>query len=161
MSSVFSRKITISTFSGCFTGDGTPLKYCTGRRQTYKSSICRKATFNERIPPPTGVVNGPLMPTRYSLKASTVSSGSQLSNLFLEVSPANPPNPPPFARPAVSLTPRRIEHPLAGLPNVRPRAVTTDEWKHRIGWHIQLAVADGNLSARRRRNIFVSHDRQF
>jgi hypothetical protein len=24
MSSVFSRKITMSTFSGCFTGDGTP-----------------------------------------------------------------------------------------------------------------------------------------
>ena len=36
---------------------------------------------------PTGVVSGPLMPTRNSLKASTVSSGSQLSNLFLDVSP--------------------------------------------------------------------------
>ena len=30
MSSVFSRKMTMSTFSGCFTGEGTPVKYCTG-----------------------------------------------------------------------------------------------------------------------------------
>ena len=28
------RKITMFTFSGCFTGEGTPVKYCTGRRQT-------------------------------------------------------------------------------------------------------------------------------
>src|SRR5258708_24142494 len=92
MSSVFSRKITISTFSGRLTGEGTPWKYCTGRKQTYKSSICRRATFSERIPPPIGVVSGPLIPTRYSLKASIVSSGSQLSNLFLAVSPAKTSN---------------------------------------------------------------------
>ena len=30
MSSVFSRKMTMSTFSGCFTGEGTPVKYRTG-----------------------------------------------------------------------------------------------------------------------------------
>ncbi len=30
------------------------------------------------MPPPTGVVSGPLIPIRYSLKVSTVSSGSQL-----------------------------------------------------------------------------------
>ena len=29
------------------------------------------------MPPPTGVVSGPLMPMRYSRNASTVSSGSQ------------------------------------------------------------------------------------
>ena len=34
MSSVFSRKITMSTFSGCFTGDGTPVNQRTGRRHT-------------------------------------------------------------------------------------------------------------------------------
>ena len=89
----------MSTFSGCFTGEGTPLKYCTGRRHTYKSSICRKATFNERMPPPTGVVSGPLMPTRNSLNASTVSSGSQLSNLFLAASPANTSNHATFRLP--------------------------------------------------------------
>ena len=54
----------MSTFSGCFTGDGTPWYQRTGRRQTYRSSIWRSATFSERMPPPTGVVSGPLMPTQ-------------------------------------------------------------------------------------------------
>ena len=88
MSSVFSRKITMSTFSGCFTGEGTPLYQRTGRRQTYRSSICRSATFSDRMPPPTGVVSGPLMPTRYCRNASTVSSGSQLLNCLKAFSPA-------------------------------------------------------------------------
>ena len=70
----------MSTCSGCFTGEGTPLNQRTGRRQTYRSSSCRSATFSERMPPPTGVVSGPLMPTRYSRNAFTVSSGSQSPN---------------------------------------------------------------------------------
>ena len=64
MSSVFSRKITMSTCSGCFTGDGTPANQRTGRRHTYRSRIWRSATLSERMPPPTGVVSGPLMPMR-------------------------------------------------------------------------------------------------
>src|SRR5215210_3507417 len=85
MSSVFSRKITMSTFSGCFTGLGTPWNHRTGRRHTYRSRIWRSATLSERMPPPTGVVSGPLIPMRYSRNVSTVSSGSQLpvlSNAF-------------------------------------------------------------------------------
>ena len=31
---------------------------------TYKSNIWRSATLSERMPPPTGVVSGPLMPTK-------------------------------------------------------------------------------------------------
>src|SRR5438094_2409865 len=80
------------TFSGCLTGEGTPLKYCTGRKQTKRSSSCRSATLSERIPPPTGVVNGPLIPTRYSRNASTVSFGSHSSNLSFAVWPANTSN---------------------------------------------------------------------
>ena len=85
MSSVFSRKITMSTSSGCFTGDGTPGNQRTGRRHTYRSRIWRNATLSERMPPPTGVVSGPLMPIRYSRNVSTVSSGSHepvASNAF-------------------------------------------------------------------------------
>ena len=78
----------MSTFCGFFTGEGTPLNQRTGRRQTYRSSSWRSATFSERMPPPTGVVSGPLMPMRYSRKASTVSSGSQLLNLVKAFSPA-------------------------------------------------------------------------
>ena len=79
----------MSTFSGCFTGDGTPVNQRTGRRQTYRSSICRSATFSERMPPPTGVVSGPLMPTRYVRNASSVSSGSQLLTCLKAFSPAS------------------------------------------------------------------------
>src|SRR4026209_2481185 len=53
MSSAFSRKITMSTSSGCLTGDGTPVNQRTGRRQTYRSRIWRSATLRLRKPPPT------------------------------------------------------------------------------------------------------------
>ncbi len=65
----------MSVNSGCCTGDGTPSNQRTGRTQTYKSSSCLSATFNERIPPPTGVVKGPLIETINSRNASKVSSG--------------------------------------------------------------------------------------
>ena len=58
---------------------GTPRNHRTGRRQTYRSRICRRATLSERIPPPTGVVSGPLMPTTSVRKASSVASGSHSS----------------------------------------------------------------------------------
>ena len=45
----------------------------------YKSIICLKETFNDLIPPPTGVVSGPFILTTYSLSASIVSFGSQVS----------------------------------------------------------------------------------
>ena len=79
MSSEFSRKITMSVLCGSFTGLGTPSKYWIGRRHTYKSSSCRSATLSERMPPPTGVVSGPLIETTYSLSTCSVSSGSHTS----------------------------------------------------------------------------------
>ncbi len=51
----------MSTFSGALTGEGTPLNQRTGRRHTYKSNNWRNATLSERMPPPTGVVRGPLI----------------------------------------------------------------------------------------------------
>ena len=41
------------------------------------------------MPPPTGVVSGPLIDTRYSRHAATVSSGSQVLYSRLDFSPAN------------------------------------------------------------------------
>jgi len=46
------------------------------------------ATLSERIPPPIGVVSGPLIPTRNSRKASTVSSGSHSFQSLNGFSPA-------------------------------------------------------------------------
>src|SRR6201998_210741 len=53
-SSVFSRKITTSIFSGSRTGEGTPRIYFTGRSQEYSYRALRSATFKDRGPPPTG-----------------------------------------------------------------------------------------------------------
>ena len=89
MSSQFSRKITMLTASGCLTGEGTPLNQRTGRKQTYRSSIWRSATFSDRMPPPTGVVNGPLIATRYLRHASSVSSGNQEPARLFAFSPAS------------------------------------------------------------------------
>src|SRR6185437_2589885 len=89
MSSVFSRKITMFTSCGAFTGDGTPSNQRTGRTQAYRSSCWRNATLSERKPPPTGVVSGPLMATRYFEIAETVSSGSHVLSTFFDFSPAS------------------------------------------------------------------------
>ena len=78
----------MSTRSGRFTGEGTPSNQRMGRRQTYRSRSWRRATLSDRKPPPTGVVNGPLMPMRYSLKTSIVSCGSQSPVSLKAFSPA-------------------------------------------------------------------------
>ncbi len=79
----------MSTRSGRLTGVSMPRKYRTGRRQTYRSSSCRSATLSDRMPPPTGVVSGPLMPTRYLRNVSSVSSGSQFPDCLNDFSPAS------------------------------------------------------------------------
>src|SRR6267378_180566 len=56
--------------------------------QAYRSSSCRSATLRERMPPPTGVVSGPLIAMRCSRIAASVSSGSQLPVLLNDFSPA-------------------------------------------------------------------------
>src|SRR4029453_18243280 len=49
------------------------------------------ATLIDRMPPPTGVVNGPLMDTTYSRNTASVSSGSHTSRPYtlVDFSPAN------------------------------------------------------------------------
>src|SRR5215813_5940911 len=130
MSSVFSRKITMFTFSGCLTGEGTPSKYCTGRRHTKRSSSCRSATLSDRMPPPTGVVRGPLIPTRNSPKASTVSSGSQVLNWLCDLSLA-----------AVNLFDCVVEHVLRCAPNIGTGAIAFDKRDNRTIGHIQRLIA--------------------
>jgi hypothetical protein len=56
---------------------------------TYKVNNCRKLTFRLRIPPPTGVVSGPLIAMRNRLIAARVSSGSHVLRVLNAFSPAS------------------------------------------------------------------------
>ena len=73
------------------------------------------------MPPPTGVVSGPLMPTRYSLKASTVSSGSQLLNFLKAVLAGEDLEPGDLALAAVGLLHGGVEDALGWRPRCRAR----------------------------------------
>ena len=75
-SSVFSLNKTKSTLWGFRIAAGVPLNHLTGLTHAYRSNSFLNATFKERIPPPIGVVNGPLIPTKCDRKVSNVSSGS-------------------------------------------------------------------------------------
>src|ERR1700755_3365403 len=108
------------------------------------------------MPPPTGVVSGPLIPMRYSRKASTVSSGSQLSNLSFAAWPAKTSNHAIFFLPAVGLLDCGIEHALTRCPNVRAGPIASDKRNNWIIGNVQ-SLRSGNLLARRRRNVFVRH----
>ena len=46
----------------------------------HEAAFREEAALKLRMPPPTGVVNGPLIAIRNSLIAASVSSGSQLLN---------------------------------------------------------------------------------
>ena len=69
----------MSVFQGSFTGLGILQNIALAVNKHKNPALAVMATFNERIPPPTGVVNGPLIETTYSPTASNVSSGSQVS----------------------------------------------------------------------------------
>ena len=140
MSSVFSRKITMSTFSGCFTGDGTPLYQRTGRRQTNRSSICRKRDVQRtdaaadrrrqrtldadqvRAKGLDGLVRQPVV---------------ELLEAFLARVDFHPRD---LLLAAVRLRDRRVEHAHARAPDVGAGAVAFDERDDRIVGNDELSV---------------------
>jgi hypothetical protein len=79
------------------------------------------------MPPPTGVVSGPLMETRRSRAAATESSGSQVLNWRKAFSPAKISNQLDGALAAVGLFDRGVEDALRGLPDVAAGAVAFNE----------------------------------
>ena len=54
----------MSSLPGSFTGEGTPWIPADRAHAGVEVEDLAQATLIERIPPPTGVVSGPLMPTR-------------------------------------------------------------------------------------------------
>ena len=98
-----------------------------------------------RIPPPTGVVSGPLIPTRCDRNASTVSSGSHWPGLVERLLPGEDLEPVDLARPAVGLVDGGVEHPHRGRPDVGADPVTLDEGQDRLVGHAQSAGSHGDL----------------
>ncbi len=109
------------------------------------------------MPPPTGVVSGPLMPTRNSLKASTVSSGSQVLNCLKALLAGEDLEPGDFAFAAVGLLDGGVEDPLAGGPDVRPGAVAANEGNDGMVGNVEFALGNGDFAARRWIDVFVGH----
>ena len=79
------------------------------------------------MPPPTGVVSGPLMETRRSRAAATESSGSQVLNWRNAFSPAKISNQLDGALAAIGLFDRGVEDALRRLPDVAAGAVAFNE----------------------------------
>src|ERR1051326_7603239 len=93
------------------------------------------------MPPPTGVVSGPLIPTKYSRNASTVSSGSQLSNLSFAAWPGKTSNHAIFLFPAISFFDRSIKDALARGPYIGASAIAANKRDHRLVRDIQCLTS--------------------
>src|ERR1043166_4235329 len=106
--------------------------------QAYKSSTWRRVTLSDRIPPPTGVVSGPLMATRCARIASRVASGSQLPTCLKAFSPASTSSHAPLA--AADLVDRRVEHPARRAPDIGSRPIAFYKRDDRAVGHHPLAV---------------------
>ena len=79
------------------------------------------------MPPPTGVVSGPLIATLYARTASSVSFGSHSPYCSLAFSPAGTSNQAIFFLPPNALLHGGVEDADAGAPDVGAGAVTFDD----------------------------------
>src|SRR5206468_2326648 len=104
------------------------------------------------MPPPTGVVNGPLMPTRNSRNASTVSSGSHSSNLSFAVWPAKTSNQeifflPPKAFSTAASNTRSLAAQISGpVPSPRMNGMTGWFGTWRVPLSIEIFSPDGGVT---------------
>ena len=92
------------------------------------------------MPPPTGVVSGPLMATLYARTASSVSFGSHSPCCPFAFSPAGTSNQAILLLAAERLLHGGVEDADAGAPDVGPGAVTFDERNDRIVGHDEASV---------------------
>ena len=97
------------------------------------------------MPPPTGVVNGPLMATTNSAMALTESSVSHSPNWLNAFSPAKISYQTMRRLPAVCLLDCGIEDALGCSPDVAAGAVAFDKRNDRAIGHIEFDAVDGNL----------------
>ena len=110
------------------------------------------------MPPPTGVVSGPLIATRKWLIASTVSSGSQVPCAVEGLLAGHDLDPRDLLLAAVGLLDRGIEHALRRPPDVRAGAVPLDERDDRLVRNLdRLAVPPDALSPLRNAQILQAH----
>ena len=108
------------------------------------------------MPPPIGVVSGPLIPTRAERNLSTVSSGSQLLVLLPRLLAREHLVPADLAAAVVGLLDGGVEHAHRRLPDVAPGAVALDEGDRRVVRNFEravLALADRGTGLAHERSI--------
>ena len=102
------------------------------------------------MPPPIGVVSGPLIETRYSRQAATVSSGSQVFDELVRLLAGVDLLPLDLALAAVGLLHGRVEYAHARAPDVGTGAVALDEGNDRMVGNLQFAVCNADFFAHAR-----------
>ena len=132
----------MSTSSGRLTGLGTPAKYCTGRTQAYRSSRWRSATLMLRMPPPTGVVSGPLMAMMILVDGlqRLLRQPDRLAVDLVGLLAGIDFHPGDLALAAIGLFHRCVEHRLARRPDVDAGAVALDKADDGVIRYVKLAV---------------------
>ena len=107
--------------------------------------IWRIATLRLRMPPPTGVVNGPLIPTRCSLNASMVVVGQPLPRLVESFLTGEDLFPRDRSGTVVCLLHGCVEDADRSRPDVWADAVALDEGNRWVIGYLQPGRAHGDV----------------
>ncbi len=145
------------TFSGCFTGEGTPLKYWTGRKQTKRSSnlaqrdVERANAAADRRRQRTLDAD-----QEFAERLDRVVGQPAVEFVFRCLSGKNF-EPRNLLFPAVGFLHRGVENANARRPNVWTGSITADKWNNWIIWDNETGLIPRNLFASRRFDVFVRH----
>ena len=140
MSSVFSRKMTMSTFSGVLHRRGHALEVAHRAQADVEVEHLAQRDVERADAAADRRGQRTLDADQISLNAATVSSGSQLLNCLEGLLAREHLEPGDLALAAVGLLHRRVEHALRWRARCPAGAVTLDERDDRVVGNVQLAV---------------------
>ena len=147
----------MSTFSGRFTGEGTPVKYWTGRRQTIQIKQLPQRHVERADPAADRRRERAFDAHKIFAKRLDRVVREPFVKFILRGLPCENFEPRNLFLPAVCFLDRGVEYADAGRPDIRAGPIASDEWNHRPVRHIQFSLRSRNLVARGRSNVFVRH----